>query len=201
MGEIRRRNVAGCALVVTAAMASSSCFLGHKQPARVFIPPPQPPSTASAKTSPPVLPVPPTVAASGDASQAPQVPPAVVVLTPPPPAPVAKRPPKPAPKAQVTPPPPAPQEPSPSVAPMRQIFTPQQLEAYNRSLKESFDRVDSALAKLEGKKLNAGQIQTADRIRTFRKQAEQAREQDLVTAVSLAKRADLLAKDLLGRLP
>jgi len=199
MVEIRRRNLAGCALVVTASMASSSCFFGHKQPARVFIPPPQPPSTSAAKTPPPDLPAPPPVAASEDASQAPKVPESAVVLTPPPPAP-AKRVPKPAPKAQVTPPPPTP-DPSPSVAPMRQIFTPQQLEAYNRSLKESFDRVDGALAKLEGKKLNPGQLQTADRIRTFRKQAEQVREQDLVTAVSLAKRADLLAKDLLGHLP
>jgi len=32
-------------------------------------------------------------------------------------------------------------------------------------------------------------------------QAEQTREQDLVTAVNLARRADLLAKDLLERLP
>jgi hypothetical protein len=75
------------------------------------------------------------------------------------------------------------------------------LQDYNRSLKESLDRVDSALAKLEGKRLSAAQSETADRIRTFRKQAEQAREQDLVTAVSLAKRADLLAKDLIERLP
>jgi hypothetical protein len=57
------------------------------------------------------------------------------------------------------------------------------------------------LAKLDGKRLSPEQMETANRIRTFRKQAEQAREQDLVTAVSLAKRADLLAKDLLERLP
>ena len=31
--------------------------------------------------------------------------------------------------------------------------------------------------------------------------ASEAREQDLVTAVNLARRADLLAKDLLERLP
>ncbi len=42
---------------------------------------------------------------------------------------------------------------------------------------------------------------SANRIRTFQKQAEQAREQDLVTAVSLARRAEVLAQDLVGRLP
>jgi len=81
------------------------------------------------------------------------------------------------------------------------MFTAEQAREYNQTLTESFARVDSALARLEGKQLTADQSQTADRIRTFRKQAEQAREQDLVTAVSLARRADLLAKDLLGRLP
>ena len=79
--------------------------------------------------------------------------------------------------------------------------TPEQAREYNQALAESFARVDTALARLEGKPLTAEQSETADRIRTFRRQAEQAREQDLVTAVSLARRADLLAKDLLGRLP
>jgi len=63
------------------------------------------------------------------------------------------------------------------------------------------DRVARELAIVEGKNLTADQKETAERIRTFRKQAEQAREQDLLTAVSLARRADLLAKDLLERLP
>jgi hypothetical protein len=40
-----------------------------------------------------------------------------------------------------------------------------------------------------------------NRIQTFQKQAEQARDADLVTAVNLARRADLLAQDLIKRLP
>jgi hypothetical protein len=40
-----------------------------------------------------------------------------------------------------------------------------------------------------------------ERVRSYLAQAEQTREQDLVTAVNLARRADLLAKDLLERLP
>ncbi len=58
-----------------------------------------------------------------------------------------------------------------------------------------------ALAIAAGKNLNANQSEIVNRIRTFQKQAEQAREQDLVTAVNLARRADLLARDLLERLP
>jgi len=81
------------------------------------------------------------------------------------------------------------------------MFTPEELRDNTRTLEESLDRVNRALAIVEGKNLTADQKETAERIRTFRKQAEQAREQGLLTAVSLAKRADLLAKDLLERLP
>jgi hypoxanthine-guanine phosphoribosyltransferase len=54
---------------------------------------------------------------------------------------------------------------------------------------------------VEAKNLTAEQKDIVERIKTFRKQAEQAKEEDLLTAVSLAKRADLFAKDLLQRLP
>jgi hypothetical protein len=57
------------------------------------------------------------------------------------------------------------------------------------------------LAAAASRKLTADQDSLVVRIRTFVMQAEQAREQDLVTAVSLARRADLLAQDLAGRLP
>ena len=82
-----------------------------------------------------------------------------------------------------------------------QIFTAEQVREYNRSLDENLDRVKKALNNLAGKKLNPEQTEVVNRIRTFQVQAEQAREQDLVTAVSLARRADLLAQDLLKRLP
>lgn len=82
-----------------------------------------------------------------------------------------------------------------------QIFTADQLREYNRTLEESLERVRKALAMVAGKNLSAPQNEIVVRIRTFQKQAEQAREQDLVTAVNLARRADLLAQDLVGRLP
>ena len=81
------------------------------------------------------------------------------------------------------------------------MFTAEEHREYTRTLEESLDRVNQALAKIEGKNLTPEQKEIAERIRTLRKQAEQAREQDLLTAVSLAKRADLFAKDLLERLP
>jgi hypothetical protein len=81
------------------------------------------------------------------------------------------------------------------------MYTPEERRENTRVLDESLDRVNRILQIVEGKNLTAEQKAEAERIRTFRKQAEQAREQDLPTAVSLAKRADLLAKDLLERLP
>lgn len=170
----------------------------HREQTRLFIPPPPPP--AFKREPVPQLPPAPLLALRVSApSDLPASASRLVELAPPPPAPVRRTPPPP-PKVQATAPPP--EQPPAVVTPkLGQMFTPEQAREYNRDLDESFARVDGALARLEGKHLNADQIETADRIRTFRKQAEQAREQDLVTAVSLARRADLLAKDLLGRLP
>jgi len=86
-------------------------------------------------------------------------------------------------------------------SPEEQIFTAEQQREYTRSLDESLDRVKRLLGSVAGKSLSPELAQIVGRIQTFQKQAEQAREQDLVTAVSLARRADLLAKDLLERLP
>jgi hypothetical protein len=96
---------------------------------------------------------------------------------------------------------PAPTTDTPVPPRLAQMFTPEQLRENRRTLDETLDRVARELAIVEGKNLTPDQKETAERIRTFRKQAEQAREQDLLTAVSLARRADLLAKDLLERLP
>jgi hypothetical protein len=117
-------------------------------------------------------------------------------------------PPKPAPPARRTTPPPrvviAPPQPpteQPATPKLGQIFTASQVKEYNRELNEKLERVRRNLAILAGKNLNSEQAEIASRIRTFQLQAEQAREQDLVTAVNLARRADLLAQDLVERLP
>ena len=63
-------------------------------------------------------------------------------------------------------------------------------------------RVAEALKSAAGKKnLGAEERDTMEKITAFQKQAVQAREEDLVTAVNYARRADLLAKDLLAHLP
>ncbi len=76
------------------------------------------------------------------------------------------------------------------------------MREHNRAIDESLDRVKKVLAALSKRNLNAEQSETVNRITTFQKQAEQAREaQDLANAELLAKRADLLAQDLLARVP
>jgi hypothetical protein len=178
-------------------LATSSCTFpwSHRKPPRVFVPPPVVAKPAP-QPEPPVLSLPET-----EVSQAAEMPPAPESLPslPGPPAPAPpKRPavaasPKPA--APATP---AEQTPTPRLG---QIYTADQAREYNRAIDESLDRVRKALAAVSGRNLTPEQNQIADSIRTFQRQAESAREQDLVFAVSLARRADLLAKDLLDRLP
>jgi type IV secretory pathway VirB10-like protein len=115
---------------------------------------------------------------------------------PPPPA----RPPRPV--ANIPKPQPAPNE-TPSAPALRlsQILTPEELRRNTQDLEKYTESVKSRLAKVAGKSLTAEQRDIAERVQTYLTQAEQARDQDLVTAVNLARRADLLAKDLVDRLP
>jgi hypothetical protein len=94
-----------------------------------------------------------------------------------------------------------PPEVQPAAPRLGQIFTAEQLREYNRAVDESLDRVRRVLGSVAGRNLNPELNEIVSRIQTFQKQAEQAREQDLVTAVNLARRADLLAQDLVKRLP
>ena len=111
------------------------------------------------------------------------------------------RPPR-APVATAPKPTPAPPENPPVPAPkLAQILTPDESRRNNLELDQSMDRVRRALAAVAGRTLNPELKEVAERVRTYLTQAEQTREQDLVTAVNLARRADLLAKDLLERLP
>jgi hypothetical protein len=185
--------------VLTLSVACDACFF--RKPAVVFTPPPPQthPQTIQSNEVP-VLPPAPDLNAE-IAPSLPEtptnMPPQVEPPPPPPPrrGPVATAPPKPAVPAL----PPAPEIPPPPK--LGQIFTADQLRDYNRTLEESLERVRRVLAAVGTKNLNAEQSEIASRIRTFQRQAEQARDQDLVTAVNLARRADLLAQDLIGRLP
>jgi hypothetical protein len=183
------------------SLASTSCLRPRAQ-ARVFTPPPARMRPATVQEESPELPEAPQIAADPASMAPPPLPenPDLTAEIPDAPKRVARRPvpPVPAPKP-VTPSPVAPEAPvTPKLA---QMYTQQELRENTRALDESLDSVNRILQIVEGKNLTAEQKEIAERIKTFRKQAEQAREQDLPTAVSLAKRADLLAKDLLERLP
>jgi hypothetical protein len=183
------------------SLASTSC-LRPKTPPRAFTPPPAR-TWPEVKEGVPQLPDAPQIAADTASIGAPQLPsmtPETMPEVPEAPKRVARRP-----VAPVTPPKPAvagnaPQE-TPAAPRLAQLLTPEEQRENTRTLDESLERVNRTLAIVEGKNLTADQKETVLRIRTFRKQAEQAREQDLMTAVILARRADLLAKDLLERLP
>ncbi|HEV1284929.1 MAG TPA: hypothetical protein VNU44_06445 [Bryobacteraceae bacterium] len=183
------------------SLASTSC-LRQKTQARAFTPPPVRTRPVPVQDASPTLPDVPEIAADPASILPPPLPenPDLTTEIPDAPKRVARRPvppvttPKPAAQGPVTPEAPTPPR-------LAQMYTPEELRENTRVLDECLDRVNRNLLIVEGKNLTPEQKQDAERIRTFRKQAEQAREQDLPTAVSLAKRADLLAKDLLERLP
>lgn len=198
------------ALVLACALFSSGCWFSHHPPA-AFTPPP--PQAAPVAAAPERLPDPPMVASIPDLSEtsadssstatglSPGLIPNGVAEAPAPPAPrvPSRRPPvTPPPKPATTAPQPDPQ-PAPRLG---QILSPEQVRESNRTLEESLDRVRKALAILVKKTLSPDQAEILNRIQVFQKQAEDARvERDLVKAVSLARRADVLAKDLQDHVP
>lgn len=183
-------------LVLALSLGSTSCWF-RKSP-RVFVPPPAQPQPAIVAA--PEVPAAPEVDINATATLPPDLPNATMPSAPPPPPPPPRRPATAT--APRTAPPPAPPPPeTPPLPKLGQIFTAAQLREYNRTLDQSLEEVRRVLAIAAGKTLNADQSEIVNRIRTFQRQAEQAREQDLVTAVNLARRADLLARDLLERLP
>ena len=183
-------------LLLVLSLGSTSCWF--RKPPRAFVPPPAQPKPVIV-TAPPEVPAAPEIDADASATLPTDLPSTMPSAPPPPPTAPPRRPATAA--APRTTPPPAPQPETPPLPKLGQIFTAAQLREYNQALDQSLERVRKALTIAAGKNLNANQSQIVNRIRTFQKQAEQAREQDLVTAVNLARRADLLARDLLERLP
>ena len=188
--------------VFALSLASTSCLRPPpKNPPRAFTPPPTHAPPAVSNTIP-TLPQAPPIAAD----EASLIPPQLPDLTPETFPEVPEAPKRVTHRAApvVTPKPPVvatPPESPPAPPKLAQLYTPEEQRENKRTLDETLERVNQQLTKIEGKTLTPEQKEEAERIRTFRKQAEQAREQDLLTAVSLARRADLLAKDLLERLP
>lgn len=186
-------------LILALSLGSSSCWLRKTKSPRVFTPPPAKPRPPIV-TEVPELPPGPDVEANGWPELPVEIPSAMPPAGGPPTTVTPRRPPPPTRVAAPAPVPPVPEAPPPPPR-LGQIFTAEQLREYNRNLDESLERVKKALVAVVGKNLSPDLAEIVSRIQTFQKQAEQARELDLVTAVNLARRADLLAQDLIKRLP
>lgn len=105
-----------------------------------------------------------------------------------PPAPASTPPPEPVVEVPVTQPPPPPQ--------LGEIISDQRLVELRSELAMSLERARAALTLAARRSLTRRQRETAERVRTFIRQAEEARSRDISTAVQLARRADLLAQDM-----
>lgn len=91
-------------------------------------------------------------------------------------------------------PPPAPQP------RLGEMLAPEELREHAVNIDRSLRECRAMLAQILKHKLTTDQSESVARIQTFLRQAEEARRSDLVAAVNLARRAELLAKDLLDRL-
>jgi hypothetical protein len=80
---------------------------------------------------------------------------------------------------------------------LRPILTPEQRQQLGESVTQRLDRAQRALRSIESRKLNKQQAAAAQQIRTFIRQAQDARKVDLIRANNLAERAEVLALDLL----
>jgi hypothetical protein len=180
-------------LWLAGAVGLSSC--AHTAP-RAFSPPPLTTRAPAAELPAPEIASPPQVAFEPVVYDFPrQTDPGSRFPAPPPARPAR-------PVANIPKPQPAPNE-TPSAPSLRlsQTLTPEEFRRNTQDLEKYTESVKSLLAKVAGKKLTSDQKDIAERVQTYLTQAEQARDQDLVTAVNLARRADLLAKDLVSRLP
>lgn len=191
------RTVAASALWLGTMLSSTGCLF-QKKP-RAYVPPRLPPPVRVVPAPPPLLDTAPAIEVAAvelPESAPPELPPLPAPAKPQPPP---RRPPVVATAPKPTPPP---AEVTPTLPRITQILSAQQIRDYTRELDEALNRSMEVLKTAAGKKnLTAEQRETMETITVFQKQAVQAREDDLVTAVNYARRADLLAKDLLAHLP
>ena len=97
---------------------------------------------------------------------------------------------------------PAPPVPTVTEAPVTQppqlseLIPDEKRAELSREIDQSLERARATLSIASHRTLSRRQNETANRVRTFIRQAEEARSRDISTAVQLARRADLLAQDL-----
>jgi hypothetical protein len=188
--------------ILGCTLATQACFF-KKQP-RVFTLPP----VAAKPTLPAPQPIEVPDAPTAEINVDPNVDPTVrgdAKLPPAPPKPQPAKP-KPAkPATAVVPPQIVPPADAPTLPPTppkpATILSANERRALTQDLDARLTRVRAALARLQGRSVSAQVTALANDTRSFLQQAEQARAQDLVTAVNLAKRAEIFAADLVQRLP
>ncbi|QOY89823.1 hypothetical protein [Paludibaculum fermentans] len=172
------------ALALLLMLSSTGCtWFGRKPKAPATPPQPQPVVTAPPVVTPVPEPPPPQPQAQPEPPQPVPAPPQ------PQPTPV---PPKPKPVV-TTPKPPAPAPAPPSFG---QILSPQQQTELRNSYQQSAQSARQVLIQLKGRALSREQAETANRIRSFLSQADEAQAKDPATAAQLAQRAQILARDL-----
>jgi type IV secretory pathway VirB10-like protein len=182
-------------LVALSVLASCWPFRKAKpvpQPAKI------PVQTQPVPAPPPKLEPPPQIPANTQSESHVPLPPMETQPLPPPP-PAKKLPSRPAPRVQ----PPAAEAPPPPPAPAPQlvpVLTAAQRQELENSVNERISRAQNILASIAGKRLSSEQENTVGQIRTFLKQAEEARGSDLLRANNLAERARVLAEELARRL-
>lgn len=187
-----------CALT----FGSAACFWKKKPQAPPATPPPQTKSSATLKPAPP----PPKLETAVPAT----APPAVAVKIPeapkPPQSKGANRRPRrgnpaaakaqqPQPATQAPTPDPGPE--TPSVPKLGDLLTDAQRAEILKKCDQSLQQARTALDQLASKQLSPDAAESASRARVFILQAEQARGRDPQTALQLAQRAEVLARDLL----
>jgi hypothetical protein len=83
---------------------------------------------------------------------------------------------------------------------LREIISIEQRRQYEAEFSQSVVRAGAVLKQASTRTLDAGQQETSARIRTFISQANALRDEDISTALQLARRADLLGQELLKSL-
>lgn len=176
------------ALALLLMLSSTGCtWFGRKPKVAATPPQPHPVVTAPPVTTPEPEPAqPPPQVQPEPAQQVPTPAPAQ-----PQPAPVPT---KPKPVVQ-TPKPPAP-TPAPAPPSFGQILSPQQQTELRNSYQQNAQFARQVLGQVKGRALSREQAETANRIRSFLSQADEAQAKDPATAAQLAQRAQILARDL-----
>lgn len=173
--------------ILALTLSLEGCRWFGRKPPRVSVPPP-PAQTPAPAPQPEPQPAPP--------QQQPEP------TTQPPaqqPAPQPPARPTPAPKPKPVTPAPAP-TPQPKPPAFGQILTPQQVAEANRAYDASTRSANASLSRIAGRALTRDQQDTVNRIRSFLKQAADARPSDPANAAQLARRAEILANDLMAAL-